>query len=95
MKALVSIALFSLLLATGAVFADSNIPLKSPRVYTGIHPPSGRPTKASSFAPHPGGSKRHVYGAPIQSPIFKMGKSKGGLRVGGRPPPHSSFASRH
>lgn len=28
--------------------------------------------KASSFAPRPGGSKQHVYGAPIQSPIFRM-----------------------
>jgi hypothetical protein len=72
MKALVTIAISGLLLAAGTAFADTNPRLKPPRVYTGIHQPSGRPTKASSFAPRSGGSHRHVYGAPIQSPIFKM-----------------------
>jgi hypothetical protein len=65
------------MLATGATaLADVKTPLKPPRVYAGIHQPSGRPTKASGFAPRPGGSKRHVYGAPIQSPIFKMQPKK-------------------
>ena len=69
MKALVTFAFGALLLAATAAFADANAPLKPPRVYTGVHPPAG--TKPSSFAPHPG-SKRRVYGAPIQGPIFKM-----------------------
>jgi hypothetical protein len=68
MKALVTLAFCALLLSATAAFADANT-LKPPRVYTGVHPPAG--TKPSSFAPHPGGSKRHVYGAPIQGPIFK------------------------
>ena len=63
MKALVTFALCALLLSANAA-------LKPPRVYTGVHPPAG--TKPSSFAPHPGASKRRVYGAPIQGPIFKM-----------------------
>ena len=68
MKALVTFAFCALLLAANAAFADANV-LKPPRVYTGVHPPAG--TKPSSFAPRPGGSKRRVYGAPIQGPIFK------------------------
>ena len=75
MKALITFA-FCSLLATAA-FADANSAavaqangLKPPRVYTGIHPPGN--TKPSSFAPTPGGSKRRVYGAPIQGRIFKM-----------------------
>jgi hypothetical protein len=77
MKALITFALCSLLVATTAAFADANSAavakangLKPPRVYTGIHPPGN--TKPSSFAPTPGGSKRRVYGAPIQGRIFKM-----------------------
>jgi hypothetical protein len=70
MKALVTFAFCALLLAATAAFADASAVSKPPRVYTGVHPPAG--TKPSSFAPHPGGSKRHVYGAPIQGPIFKM-----------------------
>ena len=69
MKALVTFAFGALLLSANAAFADANAVLKPPRVYTGVHPPAG--TKPSSFAPHPG-SKRRVYGAPIQGPIFKM-----------------------
>jgi hypothetical protein len=68
MKALTTFAFCALLLAANAAFADANAVLKPPRVYTGVHPPAG--TKPSSFAPHPG-SKRRVYGAPIQGPIFK------------------------
>jgi hypothetical protein len=71
MKNLTTIVLSGALLLAGTAFADASPPFKPPRVYTGIHQPSGRPTKASSFAPHPGGTKRHVYGSPIQSPIFK------------------------
>ncbi len=62
----------ALLLAAGTASADATPIPKIPRVYTASHQPSGRPTKASSFAPHSSRSKRHVYGAPIQSPIFKM-----------------------
>jgi hypothetical protein len=69
MKALVTFVFCALLVAQAA-FADGNPPLKPPRVYTGIHPPGS--TKPSSFAPHPGSTKRRVYGAPIQAPIFKM-----------------------
>ena len=69
MKALVTFAFCALLFSANAAFADANV-LKPPRVYTGVHPPAG--TKPSSFAPHPGGTKRRVYGAPIQGPIFKM-----------------------
>jgi hypothetical protein len=68
MKTLVTFAFCALLLSANAAFADANV-LKPPRVYTGVHPPAG--TKPSSFAPHPGSSKRRVYGAPIQGPIFK------------------------
>lgn len=64
------------LATTQAAFADSSTPLKPPRVYTGIYQPKGSPTKASSFAPRPGGTKRRVYGSPIQPPIFKMQPQK-------------------
>jgi hypothetical protein len=70
MKPVVTFAFCALLLSANAAFADANAVLKPPRVYTGVHPPAG--TKPSSFAPHPGGSKRRVYGAPIQGQIFKM-----------------------
>ena len=70
MKLVVTFAFCALLLSANAAFADANVVLKPPRVYTGVHPPAG--TKPSSFAPHPGSSKRRVYGAPIQGPIFKM-----------------------
>ena len=33
-------------------------------------------SKANSFAPHPGGSQSHVYGAPIQSRILKSRPKK-------------------
>ena len=77
MKALITFAVCSLLAGATAAFADANSAavaqangLKPPRVYTGIHPPGN--TKPSSFAPSPGGTKRRVYGAPIQGRIFKM-----------------------
>jgi hypothetical protein len=77
MKALITFAFCSLLVGAAAAFADSNSAaitkangLKPPRVYTGVFTPGK--TKQSSFAPSAGGSKRHVYGAPIQGPIFKM-----------------------
>ena len=85
MKALVTFAFCALLLSANAAFADANAALKPPRVYTGVHPPAG--TKPSSFAPHPG-SKRRVYGAPIQGPIFKMQpKSKPKLKSTAVPAP--------
>ena len=78
MKALVTFAFCSLLVGTTAAFADANPGavakangLKPPRVYTGVFTP-GNTKKQSAFAPTPGGSKRRVYGAPIQRPIFKM-----------------------
>ena len=77
MKTLVTFAFCALLVGATAAFADANSAaiakangLKPPRVYTGIYTPGG--TKQSAFAPTPGGSKRRVYGAPIQRPIFKM-----------------------
>jgi hypothetical protein len=77
MKTLVTFAFCALLVGATAAFADANSAaiakargLKPPRVYTGVYTPGG--TKRSAFAPTPGGSKRRVYGAPIQSPIFKM-----------------------
>jgi hypothetical protein len=81
MKSLVTFAFCCLLVAGTTAFADANSAavqkannLKPPRVYTGIHPPGS--TKASGFAPTPGGTKRRVYGAPIQGPIFKMQPKK-------------------
>jgi hypothetical protein len=76
MKALVTFIFCALLVTASTAFADPNTPLKPPRVYTGIHPPGGKPTKASSFAPRSSRSNRHVYGAPIQGPIFKMQPKK-------------------
>ena len=77
MKTLVTFAFCALLVDATAAFADANSAaiakangLKPPRVYTGVFTPGH--TKPSSFAPTPGGSKRRVYGAPIQHPIFKM-----------------------
>lgn len=64
-------------------FADTNSNavkmangLNAPKTYTGIHPPQGKPTKSSALAPRAGGNKQHVYGAPIQSPIFKTQAAK-------------------
>ena len=77
MKALITFAVCSLLVGASTAFADANSAavaqangLKPPRVYTGIYHPGN--TKPSSLAPSAGGSKRHVYGAPIQGRIFKM-----------------------
>ena len=79
MKALARVLIGALVAAgvTGVALADTNSrayanakALSSPHSYTAAHQPAGKPTKASSFAPHPGGSHRHVYGAPIQSPIL-------------------------
>jgi hypothetical protein len=84
MKATATVLVFGLLAAgavTGAL-ADTNsaayarAKALSPHTYTAAHQPSGKPTKASSFAPSPGGSHRHVYGAPIQSPILGMQPKK-------------------
>ena len=64
---------FCALLATAsAAFANASRPLNPPRVYTGVHQSHGKPTPSSGFAPRPGRSGRHVYGAPIQKPILKM-----------------------
>jgi hypothetical protein len=80
MKTLQSVVLCCGLMAAHAAFADTNSNavkmangLNAPKTYTGIHPPKG--TKASGFAPTPG-NRRHVYGAPIQSPIFKSSPVK-------------------
>ena len=80
MKAFHTYLIFLGLIAANAAFADTNSNavkmangLNAPTVYTGIHPPKG--TKASSFAPQPG-NKSHVYGAPIQGPIFKSQPKK-------------------
>jgi hypothetical protein len=77
--ALTATALCFGLIASHTAFADTNSNavkmangLNAPKVYTGIHPPQG--TKATGFAPRP--SNRHVYGAPIQSPIFKSQPAK-------------------
>ena len=74
-KTLQTVVLCCGLTAAHAAFADTNSNavkmangLNAPKTYTGIHPPQG--TKASGFAPNPG-KKQHVYGAPIQSPIFQ------------------------
>lgn len=74
-KTLQTVLLCCGLVAAHAAWADTNSNavkmangLNAPKTYTGIHPPKG--TKASGFAPNPG-NKQHVYGAPIQSPIFK------------------------
>ena len=80
MKALLTCAFGSLLIAATAALADTNTRalndakhLNPPRVYTGVHPPAG--TKPSSFAPRPV-PKNRAYGAPIQSPIFKSEPKK-------------------
>ena len=70
MKALVALILCSLLMANAA-FADTNA-LKPPRVYSPHGPVPSTRWKSSALAPRAGGSKKHVYGAPIQGPIFKM-----------------------
>ena len=77
MKTLVTFVFCALLVGATAAFAGANSAsvakangLKPPRVYTGVFTPGN--TKQSAFAPTPGGSKRRVYGAPIQRPIFKM-----------------------
>ena len=71
------------LVAANSAFADTNSNavkmangLNAPKIYTGIHPPQGKPTKSSALAPRAGGNKQHVYGAPIQSPIFKSQPAK-------------------
>jgi len=68
--------LCALLAAASAAFADANRPLKPPRVYTGVYQPHGKPTPSSGFAPRPGRSGRHVYGAPIQKPILNSQPKK-------------------
>lgn len=80
MKALQTVVWCCGLMAAQAAFGDANSNavkkangLNPPKTYTGIHQPNG--TKASGFAPQPG-NKRHTYGAPIQSPIFKSRPAK-------------------
>ena len=80
MKALLTGAFCSLLIAATAAFADTNTRalndakhLNAPRAYTGIHPPAG--TKPSALAPRPV-PKNRTYGAPIQSPIFNSQPKK-------------------
>ncbi len=55
MKTLFICLVCALLVTSNAAFADT----------TPHH------AKSSSFAPHPGGAKRRVYGAPIQGKILK------------------------
>jgi len=61
----------ALLVTASTAFADGNRTLNPPRVYTGVYQSHGKPTPSSGFAPRPGRSGRHVYGAPIQKPILK------------------------
>ncbi len=68
--------LCALLATASTAFADANRPLNPPRVYTGANQPHGKPTPSSGFAPRPGRSGRHVYGAPIQKPILKSQPKK-------------------
>jgi len=68
--------LCALLATASTAFADANRPLNPPRVYTGVYQPHGKPTPSSGFAPRPGRSGRHVYGAPIQKPILKSQPKK-------------------
>jgi hypothetical protein len=83
MKTLRPVVLCLALVATQAAFADANSNgvkmangLYAPKVYTGNHPPQPKLEKTSALAPRAGGTKRHVYGAPIQSPIFKSQAAK-------------------
>jgi hypothetical protein len=71
--------LISALVATGAAAvasADSNsnavarAKTLTPTRVSASQQPNGKPTKVSAFAPRSGGSHQHVYGAPIQAPIF-------------------------
>lgn len=62
----------ALLAIASTAFAGANKSLYPPRVYTGVYQPHGKPTPSSGFAPRPGHSGRHVYGAPIQKPILRM-----------------------
>ncbi len=83
MKPFVAIVSLALLAGTGTALAAA--PLNPPRVYTGVYQPKGTPTKTTAFAPRPS-NKRHVYGAPIQSPIFKRRPVKpSGIQVPPRP----------
>jgi hypothetical protein len=83
MKTLRPIVLCLALVATQAAFADANSNavkmangLNAPKVYTGVHPPQPKLEKTSAIAPRAGGNKSRVYGAPIQSPIFKSQPAK-------------------
>jgi len=68
MKPFVAVLSFALFASAGV--APAAAPLNPPRVYTGVYQPKGTPTKTAALAPR-AGNKRHVYGAPIQKPIFK------------------------
>ena len=78
MNVFVSLIACAGLVASSMAFATpaTATHLNPPRVYTGVYQPHGKPTKSSAFAPRPGRSGRHVYGAPIQAPILKMQPKK-------------------
>ena len=52
----------------GAAIADAPRTKPAPKVVSQRHQPTGKPPKASSFAPHP--TDRRVFGTPIQPPII-------------------------
>ena len=64
-----AIALAALMLmASGGAFAQGHVGSTKPgKVISKAHQPDGKPTRASSFAPHP--TRQRVFGAPIQAPI--------------------------
>lgn len=66
MKALIAVCLVAFTMAHAVAAAQPHDPV---RVISKSRHAVGAPQKASSFAPHPG-SKRRVYGAPIQRPIL-------------------------
>ena len=76
MNVFLSLILCAGLVAPSMAFGAPATPLNPPRVYTGVYQPHGKPTKSSAFAPRPGRSGRHVYGAPIQAPILKTPPKK-------------------
>jgi hypothetical protein len=46
----------------------------APRTVSKVRQPDGKPSKASSYAPHP--TKSRVFGAPIQPPILHKAPPK-------------------
>ena len=59
------VAVGLLTVAAGTALAQGP---SSPKVVAKTHQPTGKPHKASSFAPHP--TTRRVFGDPIQPPIL-------------------------